>query len=132
MTLQLTVLGWMLVLAIVQILLPAFMRNGELGVAYQAGPRDGPAPPPGLITARLQRAQANLFETLPLFAIGILIANIAHRDGALTAWGAILYAICRVLFVPIYAFGLPMVRSFVFVVSMIGLGLILFAILKPA
>jgi uncharacterized MAPEG superfamily protein len=128
---ELTLLGWTLVLAIVQILLPAGFRNRETGVAFNAGPRDEPGPPVGKVTARLQRAQANLYETLPLFAAAVLIAHAAGREGALTLWGAWLYLIARVVYVPLYAFGVPWVRSMAWSVSLLGLALIFLAILRP-
>jgi uncharacterized MAPEG superfamily protein len=131
MTAELTLLGWTLVLAIVQILLPAGLRNRETGVAFNAGPRDEPGPPVGKVTGRLQRAQKNLFETLPLFAAAVLIAHGAGREGALTLWGAWLYLVARVAHVPLYAFGVPWVRSLAWTVSLLGLALILFAILRP-
>ncbi len=133
MTPELKILGWTLVLAVVQILLPAMLRNLETGIAYNAGARDRPASAPvGTLTARLQRAQHNLFETLPLFAAAILIAHVAERTGALTYWGAVLYLAARVLYVPLYAAGIPFIRSLVWTVGLVGLGLILIAILAPA
>lgn len=131
MTTELTLLGWTLVLALIQVLLPAELRNRETGRDYNAGPRDRPGPPVGIVTARLQRAQANLYETLPLFAIAVLIAHVADRDGALTLWGAWLYFIARIVYLPLYAFGIPYVRSMVWMVSLLGLILVLAAILWP-
>jgi uncharacterized MAPEG superfamily protein len=131
MTPQLMILGWTLVLAVVYIMAAASARTRETGVDYNAGPRDGPGPPVGKITARLQRAEKNLYETLPLFIAAVLIANIAHRDGPLTLWGAGLYFVGRVIYLPLYALGIPMVRSIVWIASLIGLALILWAILKP-
>lgn len=130
MTTELTILGWTLVLALVQIMLVASMRNSETGMAYNTGPRDGEAPPPRPITARLQRAQANLCETLPLFAVAVLIAHVGGRTGALTLLGAQMYLAARVLYVPLYAFGVPYVRSLVWAVSLAGLVMILIAILR--
>lgn len=91
MTTELTLLGWTLVLALIQILLASTLRTQETGVKYNAGPRDGGAPPPRPVTARLQRAQANLFETLPLFAAAVLIAHVSGSEGDLTLWGCWLY-----------------------------------------
>jgi uncharacterized MAPEG superfamily protein len=133
MTPELTILGWTLVLAIVQILLPSTARTFETGVDYNAGPRDAPSPAPvGKVTARLQRAQQNLFETLPVFAAAVLIAHVAGRNGDLTFWGASLYLVARVLYVPLYAAGIPMIRSVVWLAGLLGLLLILVAILAPA
>lgn len=129
MTTELHLLGWMLVLAIVQILLPSQARSRETGIAYNTGPRDDPGPPVGAITGRLQRAQKNLFETLPLFAAAVLIAHVAGRDGALTWWGAWIYGVARVVYLPLYVGGIPYLRSAVWLVSLLGLVLVLLAIL---
>ena len=130
MTTELLILGWVLVLALVQILLAGAMRTAETGVAYNMGPRDAAAPPARPVTARLQRAQANLFETLPLFAAAVLIAHVAGREGELTLWGSYAYLGARVLYVPLYAFGVPVVRSVVWGVGLLGIVMILFAILS--
>ncbi len=130
MSTELMILGWTLVLALVQIMLAAQMRTSETGLTYNMGARDDAAPPPRPITARLQRAQANLFETLPLFAAAVLIAHVGGREGELTLWGSYAYLAARVLYVPLYAFGVPLVRSLVWGVSIAGLAAILYAILS--
>lgn len=129
MTTELTILAWTLVLALVQILLVSSLRTQETGVKYNAGPRDGGAPPPRPVTARLQRAQANLFETLPLFAAAVLIAHVSGSEGDLTLWGCWLYLVARILYVPLYAAGIPFVRSMVWLVSLAGLVMVLAAVL---
>jgi uncharacterized MAPEG superfamily protein len=130
MTTELIMLVWTLVLALVQILVAAAMRTSETGLTYNMCSRDGPAPPMRPVTARLQRAQANLFETLPLFAAAVLIAHVTGREGELSAWGAMAYFGARVLYVPLYAFGVPVLRSLVWSVSVAGLAMLLAAILK--
>ena len=130
MSTELMILGWALVLALVQIALAGALRTAETGLAYNMGPRDAPAPPVRPITARVQRAQANLFETLPVFAVAVLIAHVAGRESELTLWGSYAYIAARVLFVPLYAFGVPVLRSLVWGVSVAGIVMILVAILK--
>jgi uncharacterized MAPEG superfamily protein len=131
MTTELTLLAWTLVLAIVQIMAHAQFRNRETGTTYNTGPRDEPGPPVGPVTGRLERAKQNLFETLPLFAAAVLIAHIAGRNGSLTHIGAWLYFIGRVVYVPLYAAGIPYVRSLVWLGSLLGLVLIIWADLRP-
>ncbi|AWL07082.1 MAPEG family protein [Massilia oculi] len=130
MTTELTLLAWTLVLALVQILLPSTLRTQETGAQYNLGARDGAAPPPRPVTARLQRAQANLFETLPLFAAAVLIAHVSGTHGALTLWGCWLYLLARIVYVPLYAAGIPVLRTLVWMVSVAGLVLILVALLS--
>lgn len=127
---ELTILGWVLVLALVQILLTACMRTAETGLTYNMGPRDEPARPPRPMTARVQRAQANLLETLPLFAAAVLAAHALERTSDMTLLGAQMYLVARVLYVPLYAFGVPLVRSLVWGASLAGLVMIILAILR--
>jgi uncharacterized MAPEG superfamily protein len=130
MTTELTLLTWTLVLALVQVLLPTPLRTAETGTAYNMGARDAPGPPVGKLTGRLLRAQANLFETLPLFAAAVLIAHVANREGTQTLWGASLYLGARVVYIPLYALGIPVVRTLVWSVSLVGLIMVLLAILR--
>ncbi len=129
MSTELTLAVWMLIIALVQIFLPAMFRNRETGLDYNAGPRDEAGPPVGIITGRLQRAQRNLFETLPLFLAAVIIAHITGREGSLTLTGAWLYVICRVLYIPAYGFGISYIRSLIWGVSLAGLVLIILALL---
>ena len=127
MTTELTTLAWTLVLALIYIGLPSQLRTIETGTAYNASARDEAGPPVGLITGRLQRAQANLFETLPLFIGAVLIAHLGGREGSLTGWGVALYFWARVVYLPLYAFGVPYLRSLVWLVSLAGLVLVIVA-----
>ncbi|MBS7537448.1 MAPEG family protein [Ancylobacter lacus] len=131
MTFELTLLGFTLVLTLFQIMVPAILRNRETGIAYNAGPRDEPAPPPGKLTGRLERAKTNLLETLPVFMGAVLIAHVAGREGALTMAGTALYLLARLIYVPLYALGVPYLRSCAFLAAMAGIGLILLAVLVP-
>lgn len=125
---DLILLAFTLILAIVQILAAGWARTNELGPKWNAGPRDGETPPPGKLAGRLRRAQENLFETLPLFIGAVLIAHVADKAGPLTFWGAHLYFFGRVFYVPIYAMGIPYVRSLVWMVAAVGLGMIIAAL----
>lgn len=128
MTTELFYLALTLVLALVQIFLPAGGRTARFGLAWNAGARDEAKGSAGPITDRLERAQANLFETLPVFIGAVLIAHVAGANGAWTSWGAGLYFCGRVVYVPLYALGVPYVRSLAWLVSLIGLVLILAAL----
>jgi uncharacterized MAPEG superfamily protein len=131
MTTELTLLAWTLVLAVVQILLAAHLRTRETGFAYNVSPRDEPSPvPPGLMTGRVMRAQQNLMETLPLFIAAVLIVQTAHLHGPLTLWGTRLYFCARVIHLPLYAFGIPYLRTLVWLASLAGLVMLLLAILE--
>ena len=129
MTIELTMLAWTLVLAAVQILLFDVARTSQYGIKWNTGPRDETMPPLSAQAERLNRAQGNLYETLPLFIAAVLISNLAHRDTANTALGAQIYFWARVAYVPLYAFGVKQVRSLVWLIATAGLVMVAIPIL---
>ena len=128
MTPEFILLALTLILALVQIGAAGMARTAELGGKWNAGPRDGEVPPPGRLAGRLMRAQSNLFETLPIFAAAVIMAHIAGKDGALTAVGAHLYFFGRLIYLPLYAFGVPYIRSLVWLIAAGGLLLVIAAL----
>jgi uncharacterized MAPEG superfamily protein len=129
MTTELTLLVWTIVLAIVYIMAFDVVRTRQYGAQWNMGARDADMPPLSPFADRLGRAQANLFETLPLFIAAVLIAHVAAVHTRWTVLGAELYFWARVIYLPLYAFGVPVVRSLVWLVSLAGLLMIVFAIL---
>lgn len=129
MSTELSILAWTLVLALIQVLLPSVVRTRETGIGYEAGPRDQPGPPQRKITGRLFRAQANLFETFPIFAAAILIVHVAGRENVLSVYGAWIYLVARLVYVPLYAAGIPFLRSVAWVASVVGILLVLVPII---
>lgn len=128
MTPEFIMLAFTLILALVQIMWAASARTSELGLKWNAGARDGVPPPPGPLAGRLMRAQANLFETLPIFAAAVIMAHVAGEDGQLTFVGTHLYFFGRLAYLPLYAFGVPYIRSVAWAVSLIGLVMVIAAL----
>ncbi|MFZ6646764.1 MAPEG family protein [Undibacterium sp. TJN25] len=129
MNFELYCVAWTLVLAVAQILMASTARTAQYGSKWNMSARDGEQAPLKPLPARLLRAQANLFETMPIFIAAILVACIANRTGALTHWGALLYLAARIIYLPLYAMGIPVVRTLVWMVSLVGIAMCLFAIL---
>jgi len=133
MTPELTLLAWTLVLALAQIFLTSSLRTQETGVGYNASARDAASPiPPRMITSRMQRAQNNLFEMLPLFIAAVLIVHGAKLESDKTYLGCMLYFWGRVVYVPLYALGIKYVRTLAWGVSFVGLIKLLEVILTAA
>ncbi|HEY0601222.1 MAPEG family protein [Brevundimonas sp.] len=128
MTPEFILLAFTLILALVQITAAVVARTAELGGKWNVGPRDAEVPPPGRVAGRLMRAQANLFETLPIFAAAVIMAHIAGKDGTLTALGAHLYFFGRLVYLPLYAFGVPYVRSLAWRAASAGLVMVIAAL----
>ena len=129
MTVEFQVLAFTLILALVQIGWAAAARTSELGLKWNAGPRDGETPPPGKLAGRLIRAQANLFETLPIFAAAVIMAQITDKDGVmLTLVGTHLYLFGRLVYLPLYALGVSYLRSLAWIASLAGLVMVIAAL----
>ena len=92
-------------------------------------PRDEKVEPLQGVAGRLDRALRNFLETFPLFAAVVLAAHLTDTHDALTEWGARLYFWGRVAYVPLYAGGVPLIRSLVWNVATIGILLIVVAVL---
>ena len=127
---------WLLVAAVLlgfaQIILQAQSMNMQRGYRWNAGPRDEILPPLTGIAGRLNRALRNFLESFPLFAAAVLVAAVAHIHNGLTLWGAWLYVLGRIVYVPLYAFGVRYVRSLAWNVAVLGIFLILSGIARGA
>ncbi len=129
MTTEMTLLVWSLVLAIVQIFAFDIVRTNQYGLKWNTSARDEAMPPLSPVAERLQRAQSNLYETLPLFIAAVLALKLLGVSTTGTVLGAQLYFWGRVFYVPLYAFGVKMVRSLVWLVSFAGLLMLVSALL---
>ena len=70
-------------------------------------------------------------ETFPFFAAAILADAVAGKLGSpLTIWGAGLYVAGRALYAPLYAAGIPLVRTVAWFVSMIGVVMVIWALFR--
>ena len=90
-------------------------------------PRDVSPPLTG-IPARLDRARANFLETFPLFIAVVFAAQLLQRHDAMTILGAQLYFWARVVYVPVYAAGIPYLRTLIWTASIVGIVLLLSAL----
>jgi len=120
------------VLALVHIFAAGFVKTRQYGSRWNMGARDEELPPPAPIVGRLMRAQANYFETFPIVAIAILIDAWMGLFDRGTAIGALLWLGARLVYVPLYAAGVPVVRTLAFGVSMVGLVMLLWPALRLA
>ena len=124
---EITMLLWSVVLGLAQILIASMAVNKDVGLPYNLSSRDEPAPPIGKVAGRLLRAGANFRETFGLFAVSVILVALLHRQNATSAIGAQLYFWARLVYVPVYAFGIPVVRTLLWAVSIAGLVMVLLA-----
>jgi uncharacterized MAPEG superfamily protein len=129
MPIEMTMLGAMLVLALIQIFLTAQVRTRQYGTKWNTGARDAEMPPLNPLAGRLVRAQANLFETLPLFIGAVLGCAATSHFGTKSAIGVQLYFWARLIYIPLYAAGIPVVRTLVWMAGTVGLVLVIASLL---
>jgi uncharacterized MAPEG superfamily protein len=125
MTQELWILLAAIVLGFLHILLQAHSSNVERGLSWNVGPRDEATPPLSAPAGRLERALRNYLETFPLFAAAVLVAAVIGASNMFTQIGAGLYLAGRVVYVPLYAFGVPVMRSLAWNIATLGIILIL-------
>ena len=123
MTTDLQMLVWSAALALVQMLIAVLAAQRQVGLPMLAGNREGMPPLTGL-ASRAQRAHLNMLETLVVFAIVVLVANLTHRADATTALGATLFFGGRVGYALVYLAGIPWLRTLVWAVSLAGILLV--------
>jgi len=122
-------LGLSVVLGLVHIIAAAHSASLQRGYRWTASARDQPVPPLLGTAGRLARALSNFSETFPLFAALVLAVVMAGKSSQLSEWGAGLYLGARVLYLPLYAFGVPLIRSLAWNVAAFGITLLVFALL---
>ena len=132
MPIELVLLAWGCVLALVHIFAAVHVKTRQYGSKWNRGARDEALPPPEALVGRLARAQANYFETFPIAAAAILIDAAAGLFSHWTALGAILWLAARVVYLPLYALGIPVVRTIAFLVCVVGIGILLWPALAAA
>ncbi|MBX9402162.1 MAPEG family protein [Lysobacter sp. BMK333-48F3] len=128
MSVELQMLAWSIALGIVHLLVNAGFMTAQRGLRWNAGARDGTPEPLTGVAARMERAWRNFLETFALFAAAVLAVQAAGRGSDETALGAHLYFWARLVYVPVYAAGIPYLRSAVWAVALWGLQKLLWAL----
>jgi uncharacterized MAPEG superfamily protein len=130
---ELAALAWGCILAFVHIFAAVQVKTRQYGTKWNIGARDEELPPISPLGGRLARAQANFFETFPIFIAAVFLSLIvgphARPDGQV-ALGGWLWLGGRVAYLPLYALGIPVLRSIAWVVSLVGIVLVLLPALK--
>jgi uncharacterized MAPEG superfamily protein len=124
---EVTMLLWSVVLGLVQLVIASSAVSKDVGLPYNLSSRDEPCPPLSKTAGRLVRAAANFRETFGLFAVSVILVVLLHRQDNGSAIGAQLYFWARLVYVPVYALGIQVVRTIVWAVSIVGIVMVLLA-----
>lgn len=120
MTLELYVLLVAVGLGLLHMSAASFSFKAQVGNSYTVGPRDEDLKPTG-VSARLYRANANFLETFPYFAACVLVVHLTGASDDISKLGCLLYIGGRLLFLPLYAWGVPWIRTFSWNIATLGL-----------
>jgi uncharacterized MAPEG superfamily protein len=113
-------LAWTGGLGMLHLLVVAHFQRRQYELRWIASSRDEPRPPLSGVGGRLERAFRNYLETYPFFLSFIVAAVLTHRTNAWTSWGAFTYVLARIIYVPLYASGIPLIRSLAWNVATFG------------
>ena len=129
MTPELIYLVWSAVLTFVLMLIAVSGATLQVGLPTLAGNREG-MPDMTSWAGRAQRAHRNMLENLILFAILVLVAQAAGVRNGMTLLGAQLFFWGRVAHAVLYIAGIPWARTAAWVVSVVGLILIAWQLVR--
>lgn len=121
---EITLLAWATILGLAHLLATVPFTVGHHGLGYVFGPRDPQAPLSGR-AARFDRAFQNFLQTYAFFAVAILASAMTGRHSWQTVFGAELYLGARIVYIPIYVAGVPVLRTLIWLASVAGIGLVL-------
>ncbi len=110
------------------IMAEAVAGNRQYKPAELLGPRDN-LPPYSPALARAKRATANMIEAMCLFVPLVVVVEASGRANEWTALGCAIFFFARLVFAPLYWFGVPVLRTLAYFVGVIGLGMIFVQIL---
>jgi uncharacterized MAPEG superfamily protein len=127
MAIELRLLGVALVIGLIFWLADVAGATAQRGSKWNAGNRENSPPLTGA-PHRFNRAWANFQETFPFFAAAVIVCYLGGKLGPLSAWGSWIYVVGRAVYLPVYALGIIGLRSAVFLVSFIGMLMVVAAI----
>jgi uncharacterized MAPEG superfamily protein len=125
---ELAVINWALILAASLIKAKAWKPSG---MAAALGNRDDVADCTGF-PARTDRAARNMLENMVLFTALVVVASVGGVTSANVELGARIFFWARLVYIPIYMIGIPVARTAVWALSIVGMGMIFAAIVQAA
>ncbi|MFT4792659.1 MAG: putative MAPEG superfamily protein [Paracoccaceae bacterium] len=115
-------------LTCVQFALMAIPANQQLGPEWTMGARDVPREMTG-VAGRLHRAFNNQLEGLLLFAVAAVCVTLLDASTPFTRGAAVVYIVARVVYIPLYALGVPLWRSLIWAAGFVATAAMLIAAL---
>ena len=116
-------------LLFVHIFIATRFKTAQYGREWNVSARDEALPAPNPVAGRLMRAQANFQETFPIAIVALFGVVIAGRTSQWTALGGWIWLGARAVYLPLYWAGVPVVRTIVWTIALIGLAMAILPLL---
>jgi uncharacterized MAPEG superfamily protein len=123
---ELAAINWALIVAAMLIKAKAWKPAGLMAAM---GNRETQAECSGF-AARTDRAGKNMLENMVLFTALALVASVAGISDQHVELGARIFYWARLVYIPIYMIGIPVARTGVWAISIIGMGMIFASIVQ--
>lgn len=128
LSIELKMLFGAVILGLIQLLLSAQLSTAQRGLAWNLSSREEKVPELTGMAGRVDRAFKNFMQTFPFFIAVILMVQITTLGNSTTALGAQMYLYSRIAYLPLYALGIPYIRSLVWGISLVGIILVMSAL----
>lgn len=119
MSSELTILALYGIVVILTLVWQVLAAMAQVGLPMLAKPRDDMPPLAGM-AGRLERAARNSVTALALFAPPVLILAQTDGLGGTSLIAAQAFLVARILYVPVYAFGIPWLRTVIWSVGFLA------------
>ena len=106
-------------LVMITILLQVMGAMNQLSMGYIMSSRDDNRGTRGMV-ARIERALNNSIVAMTLFAPAVLILEVLNKTNATTLLAAQVFMIARIIYLPVYALGVPAVRTLAWLAGFIA------------
>ncbi|MBC7664674.1 MAG: MAPEG family protein [Caulobacter sp.] len=123
---ELVVINWALIVAASLIKSKAWKPSGLMAAM---GNREEAVECSGF-PARTERAAKNMLENMVLFSALALVASVGGVADPHVELGARIFFWARLVYIPIYMAGIPVARTAIWAISVIGMGLIFVSIVQ--
>ena len=105
--------------------------NRQFKLGDLLGPRDNLGAY-GAPLGRAKRATANMIEMMCMFVPLVLVAVLSERTNQWTELGCMIFFFARLIFAPLYWFGVPVVRTLAYFAGVAGLIMIFLQVIPFA
>lgn len=108
----------------------ALWTASNLGPVGAIGNRESVPPETGW-GGRARRGLHNYLENALIFGLLVIAAIVFEVQHTALGAGAIVFAVARAVYLPVYLIGIPIARTLVWMVSIAGLGMMVLALFSP-